>query len=229
MGLRRQNRRTSVIVSPWTIALVVVAAAWLSHMAEYLRVYGWNSFGSAASRQVHTYMGPVGIALLLLAMAGVQVGLRSFRRLERRLVGLTNGSVDPAAPSPRVRRFEVPLVSLLSLVWMLQVALYIVQENAELQARHISQPVLGVVTGTHAWAPLVHLVVAAALIAVVWLAHRPLAELAELVRQVVAWLVATGRRALSATSPVATVRSWTPAERFGGQLWSRPPPAALAD
>ena len=216
----------SVVVSPWTIALVVVAAAWLSHMAEYLRVYGWDSFGSAASRQAHTYMGPVGIALLLLAMAGVQVGLRSFRRLERLLVGLTDGSVKPSLP--RARRFEIPVTSLLSLVWILQVALYIVQENAELRARHIHQPVLGVVTGAHAWAPAVHLLVALTLIAVIWLTHRTLTELAELVRQVVAWLVATLRRAAAPTAPVPTIRSWTPAERFGRQLWSRPPPAAHA-
>jgi hypothetical protein len=150
-----------------------------------------------------------------------------FRRLERRLVGLTDGSVEPAAALPRFRRFEIPLASLLSLVWILQVGLYIVQENAELRARHIHQPVLGVVTGAHVWAPAVHLLVAAALVAVVWLTHRPLSALTELVRQVAAWLIATGRRAVAAASPVGNVRSWTPAERFGRQLWSRPPPAAL--
>jgi len=218
--------RASVVVSPWAIALVVVAGAWLAHMAEYLRVWGWDSFGSAASRQVHTYMGPVGIALLVLAMAGVQVGLRSFRRLERLLVGLTEGSVEPTVPRPRRRRFEIPVTSLLSLVWTLQLALYIVQENAELHARGIHQPILGVVTGVHAWAPAVHLLVAAALIAVVWLAHRPIAELTELVRQMVAWISATGRRVVALTPSAATTRSWTPAERFGRQLWSRPPPAA---
>jgi len=217
-----------VVVSPWTIALVVIAGAWLAHMAEYLRVWGWDSFGSAASRQVHTYMGPVGIGLLVLAMAGVQVGLRSFRRLERLLVGLADGSAEATAAMPRRRRFEIPVTSLLSLVWILQLALYVVQENAELRARGVHQPVLGVVTGVHAWAPAVHLIVAAALIAVVWLAHRPIADLSELVRQVVAWLAATGRRAQPPTPPVPTIRSWTPAERFGGQLWSRPPPAALA-
>jgi hypothetical protein len=218
----------SVVVSQWTIALVVVAGAWLAHVAEYLRVWGWDSFGSAASRQVHIYIGPVGVALLLLAVTGVQVGLRSFRRFERLLVGLTDGSVAPTAPLRRARRFEVPVTSLLSLVWTLQLALYIAGENAELRATHTHQPVLSVVSGTHQWAAAVHLLVAAALVAVVWLTHRPLTELAELVRQVVAWLVATGRRAVAPAPPVPAIRSWTPAERFGRQLWSRPPPALAA-
>src|SRR5207245_721729 len=131
----------------------------------------------------------------------------------------------PTAALRPARRFEVPVASLLSLVWTLQVALYIVGENAELRAKHIHQPVLSVVSGTHQWAAAVHLLVAAAFVAVIWLTHRPVNELAELVRQVVAWLVATGRRAVAPVAAVPAIRSWTPAERFGRQLWSRPPPA----
>jgi hypothetical protein len=224
-----RGRRTSTIaVSPLGVALAALAGAWLSHGFEYLRVWGWGEFGSAAARQVHTYMGPVGLGLVLLAFVGVEVGLRSFRRLERVLAGLSDGSVDPAEVHSRGRRFALPMTSLLSLVWVLQLVLYFVQENAELRAMGMHQPALSVVTGVHQWAAGVHLLVAAALVTVLWLVHRPLAQLAEAVRQVVAWLVARHTRVVAGASPAPITRSWTPTERFGRQLWSRPPPAAVS-
>jgi hypothetical protein len=88
--------------------------------------------------------------------------------------------------------------------------------------------VLNVLTGVHTWAAGVHLLVAVVLVGILWLVHRPLAQLAEAVRQVVAWLVASRNRTPAGTTPALAVRSWTPAERFGRQLWSRPPPAARA-
>ena len=226
MGRRR--RTTEVTVAPYTVALAAVAGAWLAHGLEYVRVWGWNEFGSATSRQVHTYMGPVGIVLVLLAFVGVEAGLRSFRRLERLLGGLSSGAVRPSDVQSKPRRFAIPITSLLSLVWVLQLVLYVVQENAELRAEGIHQPILNVLTGPHTWAAGVHLVVAALLVGMLWLLHRPLAQLAEAVRQVVAWLVANRNRSTAGTAPALLVRSWTPAERFGRQLWSRPPPVARA-
>ncbi|MBV8161603.1 MAG: hypothetical protein JO265_11830 [Acidimicrobiia bacterium] len=219
-----------VKVSPSRVALAVVGGAWLGHVLEYLRVWGWNGFGSATSRQVHAYMGPVGIVLLTLAFVGVHATLRAYRRLERLFDGLTNRTVDPAtavAPTSNDRGFCVPVTTLLSITWVLQLALYVAQENAELRAVGLHPPVLSVITGTHQWAPAVHLLVACVVVAAVWLLHRSAAELAGMVRQVVTWLLAARRRAEAPLPPVAAARSWTPAERFGCQLWSRPPPAAV--
>jgi hypothetical protein len=217
--------RLTVTVSPYTVALAAVVGAWLAHGLEYIRVWGWDGFGSSTSRQVHTYMGPVGLALLLLAFVGVEGGLRSFRRVERLLGGLTDGtcSANEASSATR-RRFTVPL---LSLVWVLQFALYVVQENAELRAIGVHQPTFSVISGAHQWAAAVHLAVAGVLVLALWVLHRPLARLVEAVQHVVAWLLAGRRAVLPARRPLR-VRSWTPAERFGCQLWSRPPPGALA-
>ena len=121
----------------------------------------------------------------------------------------------------------MPITTLLSLVWTLQLVVYVAQENAELRALGVHQPVLNVISGVHLWAAGAHLLVAGALLAVLWLVHRPVAQLAELVREVVAWLLAHPGRRLAPARRAPAVRSWTPVERFGRQLWSRPPPAAL--
>jgi len=222
-----RTRRSDVTVSPFTVAITAVIGAWLAHGLEYARVWGWDGFATSASRQVHTYMGPVGVVLLLLAFVGVELGLRTVRRLQRLVAGLSDGHVDPAAAFPGGRRFTVPITTLLSLVWTLQLVVYVAQENAELRALGVHQPVLNVISGVHLWAAGVHLVVAGALLAVLWLVHRPIAQLAELVREVVAWLLAHPGRRLAPERPAPAVRSWTPVERFGRQLWSRPPPPAV--
>jgi hypothetical protein len=173
-------------------------------------------------------MGPVGVGLVALAFLGVHLGLRAFRRLEWLLAGLSDGTVDPRQASPGSRQFTLPVTSLLSLVWVLQLLIYVVQENAELRALGMHQPVLTVVTGTHQWAAAVHLLVAVVLVGALWLVHRPVAELARLVREVVAWLAAGRRRAPAPLLSAQPTRSWTPAERFGRHVWSRPPPALAA-
>jgi hypothetical protein len=225
---RRSHLTSSVNISPFAVAVAALAGAWLAHILEYVRAWGWDGFSSSASRQVHTYMGPVGLGLVALAFVGVQLGLRSFRRLERLLAGLSDGSVDVREAAARSRQFTLPITSLLSLVWVLQLVLYVVQENAELRALGMHQPVLSVVTGGHQWAAAVHLLVAVVLVGALWLVHRPVAELVRLVREVVAWLVARRRPAPAPRSSAQSTRSWTPAERFGRHVWSRPPPALVA-
>lgn len=226
MVRNRSNLKSSVTVSPYVVAVAALAGAWLAHLLEYARVWGLDGFSSSASRQVHTYLGPVGVVLVALALVGVHLGLRSFRRLERLLAGLSDGSVDTRHATAGSRQFTMPFTSLLSLVWVLQLALYVVQENAELRALGVHQPMLSVVTGTHQWAAAVHLLVAVLLVGAIWLTHRPVAELARLLREVVAWLVAGARRVREPLGTVPRTRSWTPAERFGRHVWSRPPPLA---
>ena len=228
MGRPRTRPTSTVTVAPYAVVLAAVAGAWLAHGLEYVRVWGWGGFGSSAARQIHTYMGPIGLVLLALAFVGVEVGLRSFRRLERLLLGLSEGTVDLRDASPVSRRFELPITSLLALLWVLQLVLYVVQENVELRAIGVHQPALGVLTGPHQLVAAVHLLVAAALAGALWLLHRPIIRLAEVVRQVVAWLAATRRRKLIPVLSKRAVLSWTPAERWGTQRWCRPPPQSAA-
>ncbi|MBV8980581.1 MAG: hypothetical protein JO086_06750 [Acidimicrobiia bacterium] len=223
----RSSLRSSVVVSPYGVAVAALAGAWVAHLLEYARVWGWDGFSSSASRQVHTYLGPVGVVLIALAFVGVEIGLRSFRRLERLLAGVSDGSVAPSDAAAGSRQFTLPVTSLLSLVWVLQLVIYVVQENAELRAMGVHQPVLSVVTGTHQWAAAVHLLVGLLLVGALWLAQRPVAKLARAIREVVAWL-ASRRAAPALVSTAPRTRSWTPAERFGRHVWSRPPPAIAA-
>ena len=216
-------------VAPYAVVLTAVGAAWVGHAAEYVRLWGWSGFGTSTARSVHTYMGPTGLVLLALATVGVQAGLRSFRRLEAQLAQLKDGTLDPRdASSHRRRRYPVPVLSLGSMLFGLQLVLYVVQENAEEHALGIHRPAVQVLTGQHLWAPVVLFAVALAAALVLWLLHRPLARIVDAVRRAVAWLVAHQRRLGSPTHPGRAVRTWTPAERWGRQRWCRPPPAAVA-
>jgi hypothetical protein len=75
-------------------------------------------------------------------------------------------------------------------------------------------------------APVVHLVVAAARVAGLWLLRRRVTRLADAVRLAAARL----RRAAGAVpAPCASRRVWTPLERWGTQRWCRPPPSIVTD
>ena len=67
-------------------------------------------------------------------------------------------------------------------------------------------------------------VVAMALVAGLWLTSRQVTRLVQAVRLVEAriWIA---RRAASAAPSYRAARIWTPLDRWGMQLWSRPPPA----
>jgi len=199
------------------LALAAVAGTWLGHTIEYLRVWGsGNAFGS-----VHTYMGPVGAVLAVTAVLGVRSTAQLAARLERRLAMLWKGSADlepGSAPS------SVGLPGLVLTLWVSQVGLYLLQENLEQAMAHHPTPGLAPVSGVHALAPVVHLVVAASIAVVLWAARRRVTELAEAIHQAEGWL----RSGWLTPAPVtvgAPPRVWTPRERWGVARWSRPPPA----
>ncbi len=204
------------------VALTALIGEWLGHTIEYVRVSGPRAaFGS-----VHVYMGPIGVVLGLAALVAVHSTARLARVLERRLAELRRVEtqrVTPASgPSPPPRSLSVPLLALI--VWATQCGLYLLQENLEAGAAHRVAPGLSVLSGTYVWAPLVHLAVAMALVAGLWLTRRQVTRLALVVRLVEAWL-RSARRAPATVSPCSSARAWTPIDRWGTQLWSRPPPA----
>jgi hypothetical protein len=217
---RVPSRPVKVDLPRTGVLLVALAGAWLAHNIEYLRIFGVHRFAEIAVRSVHVYMGPTGLALVVAGLAGVHATTRLARRLERQL----SGGPEPGAGLAGTA-FSIP--ALVGVVWVLQSALYLVQENVEAVVTHHAAPGLGAVAGVHALALFVHLAVTLFLVAAVCLVRARVTELAAAVR---ALAVAWPSPADSVTSPAARrqQRTWTPAERFGATRWSRPPPPVLA-
>jgi hypothetical protein len=156
---------------------------------------------------------------------------RLVRALGRRLADLHHvdnrsgkGAPD-AAPADIARTARSWRVSeLVAVMWVTQCGLYLVQENLEAHIARRGLPGLSVLGGAHALVPLVHLAVVAVLVAVLWLARRQVTRLAQVV-----WLAEARLRCVPRTAatvaPGPPERTLTPIDRWGTQLWSRPPPA----
>jgi hypothetical protein len=207
---RLGRSRPTIEVSAWAVIAVAAAGAWIGHAVEYLRVFGPAGFGTTAARSAHAYMGPLGLVLLAIAAAGAYTSILARRRLERLLV------------LPADARPSLAFPWLLWTVWLLQLALYTVQENAEARAIGVNLHGWQAVTGVHQWAPLVQLCVAAAGTAVLWMLRRPVTRLARAIRAVVADLRAR-RRAAARWIPQPS-RVWSAEARWGALRWCRPPP-----
>jgi hypothetical protein len=206
------------------LVLAALTGLWWSHELEYLRAGATAGLAGTAGRAVHTYLTPLGAILAVIAAGGGWALWRLDRRVRAQLARLRHGP-DGACPMPsadgtRVRIGFVPMVALLA---VFQIGLYLVQENLEALAAHSTLPGVAAVTGRHALALGVHVGVAAVLSAVVWLCRRHVDALAE--------QLATALRAVwspVATSPLPRTSVawwWAPSERWGGSLWSRPPPS----
>lgn len=204
--------------------MVALLGAWTSHNLEYLRVWGAHGFAAMALHSAHLYMVPAGLAVLVAAVVGIGSTARRRRRLESDLTYLRR--LVPPSGSRGVgggSSFAIP--SLLTVVWLLQVAVYLVQENVEAISAHAPAPGLGPLLGVHALAPLIHLAVALALVTMVCLIRRRVTELAAAVRAVAASLSAG--RLVEVAAPPVVPRAWTPSQRWGPQRWCRPPPLAV--
>ena len=117
---------------------------------------------------------------------------------------------------------------LAALLWLAQLPIYLIQENVEARVAHLAAPGFGALTGRHLLAPAVHLAVAIAVAAVLYLTRRRVTDLARQVREVVARLAFMPPSAGRVAVLPASTRWWTPAERWGKQSWSRPPPALVS-
>jgi hypothetical protein len=225
------RRRTRPIpTSPALLVATTLLGTWTAHNLEYLRIWGPGLFSGALSRSAHTYLGPVGAALVVLAAVAVYGSVRLAERLERRLVELQRAlrsGKGGSGPAPDAAAgWELHFHTLLAVLWTVQLALYLAQENLEARAIGLRAPGLGAVSGVHAFAALVHLGVAAAGATLIWLLRRPVTRLSVRVASAEALLaVRRHRRPVTRAAPTST-RSRTPLDLWGPQLWARPPPVA---
>jgi len=215
--------------------LAILVGAWLGHALEYVRVWGTRGFGGLVSRSLHAYMGPVGVVLLLagvvaaasssLVAAELERGLEQLRRGMRTGLG-AGGRAEAGIGVAAVRRPAiVGFSTLVAVLWLSQLPIYLIQENVEAKVAHIPTPGMGTLSGRHVLAPVVHLGVAVAVACVLYLTRRRVTQLADEVRRTGARLAALRRSAPAAPAPRPRDRWWTPAELWGRQSWSRPPPA----
>lgn len=215
--------------------LLVFLGVWLGHTLEYMRLNGAAGLERATLTAPHAYMLPLG-ALLAVLLAGR--GVRWWRRwtalgdrleqAHRALRALLHGdrpALPPVERTASASRLHVPLL------WvplaLCQIALYLVQENAKSVAGGRPLPWLEPVTGVHWAAPLVHAAVALVLASAVAIPGRRLWRRAARLLGCERLVAHLGRLRAGISIPRVASAGWRPSplERFGSQLWSRPPPA----
>jgi hypothetical protein len=226
-----KRRPARVAVGPAGLAGITLAGTWIGHTLEYLRVWGFAGAAHSMAASVHAYMEPAGAGLLALALLGVLSTARLARRLEHRLRCLRGPSVGRHGWTRSVEleadfpSRSLSLPTLLVTVWAGQCGLYLLQENLEASATGRPLPRLAALGGIHALAAVVHLIVAATLVAALWLARRRVTRLAGAVERALERL--RSRVTVAPAGPRPPRRAWTPLDRWGIQRWTRPPPAGL--
>jgi heme exporter protein D len=222
----------------WTaagITLLPFLGVWLGHTAEYVRVHGAVGMRAELTGSVHGYMLPAGILLSVLAAAAglrcaqvwweLGLRLRAARDAVARAWRGRTGPVPAPPPLGEGLRFG-PLLLGLALP---QLVLYVLQENLEAWRAGVAAPGLGAIAGVHRAAPLVHLAVAACLVAVVLLLQHALLRRGRAViacRRLARVLLAALVRSQPAPRPRSS-RSGSPRDRWGLHLLRRPPPVTL--
>jgi hypothetical protein len=210
--------------------VAALVGTWLGHEAEYLRVWGPGQFSSALTRSAHAYFGPVGLVLLIIGMAGVQVSLRLARRLEHRVARLRGallGSPRDVGRSDGSSGWVLGLPTLVMVLWAVQLGLYMIQENLEAHFSGLPMPGLGAVSGVHGLAPVVHLAVAGVVAAMLWLTRRRVTQLAAVAHRTETLLARRSHRYCQTAVRSRLPRACTPRQRWGMSLWVRPPPAPV--
>jgi len=218
------------------VVFLGLVGLWLGHTLEDIRVAGTAELDNELAEPA--YMLPMGVVLALLAaVAGArlwQVWLAMSRRLDRTREHLRalwrNRTVEtlPRAGMSGGPSLSGGVASLGVVLTILQLGLYVAQENIEALVEGHAAPGLRVLGGVHAAAPLVHALVAFALAAAATLLARRLAIRREAVRRLDALARTWERRLRRAVEPVRAPLSLSrsPLSVHGAVLWCRPPPVA---
>ena len=198
---RRRGRR-----QPFGAAVLFLLAAaggeWIVHQLQYLIEYG-SRFGAEMRSSPHRlFMGPLGSTLALsalLALALVALILSVQARRRRSLLEHLPGRLRPAAGvhRPGLAFSQVALIALV--LFVVQVAIYVTQENLESGTRGLPWPGFSVLfaAGHLTVLPLHALIaVALALILTVLLAHLAGSGHALRVVEALVLLLAAVRRAV---------------------------------
>ncbi|MGH7687444.1 MAG: hypothetical protein ACREN2_11600 [Candidatus Dormibacteria bacterium] len=235
-----RDRRRLLVGGAVALALI---GLWLGHTLEYMRVLGTAGLNTELFGSVHAYMLPLGAALAFAAATGGLWLWRLWSALGRRVDGgraairsLFRGRpVQPPGEPPsslgRAPSFWAGVLVAWPALALLQIALYIFQENAEALAGGVRAPGLGAVSGVHWMAPFVHAAVAFVLVTIAAAVVRLLGRRVQTVARIEAVL-----RALLRARRLLPQRLSAPASRdlrapfllLGLQRRQRPPPTLFA-
>jgi hypothetical protein len=233
----RDNHRAYVGGS---VALALIGL-WLGHTLEYLRVWGTAGLQAEFLRSVHAYMVPLGAAIAAVcAVAGIRLwrvwaalGLRldAARWSVRRLFRGATVEAPSAAPHRSAPSLPAGVLAAWPPLAVLQICLYLLQENVEALAGGAPPPGFGAITGVHALAPPVHAGVSLVLVLAAALALRLVRRRAKevaLVEAVVRAFLRTlfGRPLRLPSPPSRDVRA--PLQLLGLLVRQRPPPTPLS-
>lgn len=224
------------------VALVACVGVWLGHTLEYVRVWGWSGLDRELTGSTHLYMVPLGLGLtLLLALAAAALAKLHSRlagRVQRASGLLARAWRSRAAVGlrPATRARGTPLswgrvtVALGAALAVLQVGLYLIQENVESAVAGVLVPGVSAVTGVHWAAPLLQLavgfVLAAVAVSLWWLLRRREAVVERIERAVRGVLAALAARRFRPILPPAVPLGHHGAPALlGASIWCRPPPA----
>lgn len=225
------------------VALAVVGL-WLGHTIEYVRVFGGAGLTTELTGSVHAYMLPLGAAVALAATVGgvwiwrlwVALGAR-LDRARAMATDLLHGRAPKQSPTIGVSAtsHSPSLAAGVLAAWpalaLLQIALYLVQENLEALAARAPAPGFGAISGVHALAPLVHAGVALVLVIAGAGLLRVLQRRARQVAVVEAVVRALLRRWRALPQPLAVPPARVAAAPklvLGRHILQRPPPSLLA-
>ncbi len=223
------------------LALLPFIGLWIGHTLEYLRVTGATpAFADVAFGSIHAYMLPAALVLAIAAVLFAADLLRLWAELGARLdaAGARLRAMmrgRPVAPPAAACADPIPsLASRLAVAWpllaVLQIVLYLIQENLEAVTSGMGPAGLAPVSGPHALAPLVQaataLVLTTAAGAVTWLLRRRVRAVAR-IDAIVAVLIRALRersaRKLAVPRTVFPRRELRCAAHFG-----RAPPSSVA-
>ncbi len=233
--LQGMKRRFSTHWAAPGLVVLALVGAWIGHTVEFVRVFGDRAQGTPMFAGVHAYMLPFAAVLLVLAGLGGGVLWSMWWRLGRRLAATRavlraslRGGNDAELGAERTPGAGVRLGLLWVPLTLLQISIYIVQENVEATALRHALPGLGVVLGIHSGALIVHTLIALFISAVVVAAWWPvqrresaIAAIARLVRALVQRRRAADepRRRQAPVAATARLMRWS--------LWCRPPPIPI--
>ena len=222
------------------LAVVALAAEWLGHAGTWWLTGGAEP-GHALSGSLHAYLRPLGLTLGLAALVATWLVAGAARRLARR-AGVLRTNVTAAWRVDRVWPLELPpigpppapgpvslelgdVVGLGSILFAVQVIVYLIQENVEARAVGLGWPGVHVLSAHHGSALLVHAIVALAVAAVVAVVTRRLARRGAVVARLAA-LATRMRERRRRVGPGGSrpVLAWTGCWPLAAALDPRPPP-----
>ena len=226
--------------------LAALGGEWLGHSLNYFRMAGVTGLRAGLSGGIHAYMVPLGCSLLAGAAAGAATWVRAWlglsRRLDRSAAALARirrgerppGGAPPAGgasrQSPRAPSSAARVIALATALAIVQVALYVIQENLERAVDGLPSTGLSPLLdgyGAAAWIQAaIGLLLAASLVGALRLLRSKRATVERSERIVRAlW----GRATRATSSPPPPQAHVTPAQLlFRDASWCRPPPVLAA-